>query len=122
MNQHTEEELKHLQLPDPLVVTVTCYLADGSEMLEEDYLKLENANKNDKILCAKHLFNHDTEIDTFFILSDGHSFYNPRIVNNRAFHHGRWRFRKVALTVFKSYIRFLNSKHQAFLYQAERNM
>lgn len=125
MSRNENEDVSHLNLPDPVEIDVTYYLENDSIMKGEQYVEL--ARKCTELqnipptICAKHIINPQTKIHTFFVLCAGSNLYDPHN-KSRLRISTPWKMRKVTRTTFDLYKKFLRTNHKTFLYQAERGI
>ena len=125
MSRHENEDLSHLDLPDPVEVNTTYYLAD-QQILDNDewetlQYRCDALEKMPPVICAKYIINPQTGMHTFFVLCAGSNLYDPHN-KGRLRIHNPWKMRKTTRTTFDLYTKFLRTNHKTFLYQAERGI
>ena len=126
MSRYENEDVSHLELPDPIHLDVTYHLESGDELDEEQYQKLldeyQAIQKAPPVLCGKKIWNPTTRMTTYFILCSGSNMFNPRNKDARYMIRNRWKMRRVIRSTYDLYTKFLRTNHQTFLYQAERGI
>ena len=126
MARNENEDVSHLNLPDPVVVQTQYYMENGNilddKQLEDVIKEHRKIYKKLPIVCAKNIYNESTDIRTFFVLCAGSLLFDPRDKDSRYRSRHHWKLRRVPKSVYDLYIRFLKTHYKSFLYQAERGL
>lgn len=126
MSRYENDDLSHLNLPDPLQLNTVYHLEDGQELDGEAYdnmlTEYQAAEKAPPVTCGKVILNPTTNMVTYFVLCSASSMFNPRSKDARYMIRNRWKMRRVSRSTYELYIKFLRTNHQTFLYQAERGL
>jgi len=125
MSRHENDDVSHLDLPDPVEADTLYYMNNG-EILDNDTFEelMQICKDNGRIppvVCAKYLINPQTGMHTFFVLCAGSNLYDPHN-RGRLRVYNPWKMRKTTRTTFELYAKFLRTNHKTFLFQAERGM
>jgi len=117
MSRNENQDVSHMNLPDPNVTEIRYFLPNGEIIDKEEY------DKQGKV-CAKEIFNKDTHILSYYILCAGSLMFDPRELkqNCRYLSRNRWVFRRVKRSTFDLYTKFLKQQYTSFLHQAEREL
>lgn len=119
MSRNDQENVEHLDLPDPVQTDAIYYTCTGEPIDREDYNKMENPPK----ICAKRVTHRDTGTTTLFVLSNsGGQMFDPRETDRRYLIRNVWSFRRVSGTPFELYMKFLKQKYTSLLQQAQRRI
>ena len=120
------ENLDHLSLPNPNILTHKYSLENGKIVNDKQFTELLKKTQIDKtkipLVCSKEVYNTDTKLSSYYILCAGGQMYDPTNTDARYKKRNTWKFRKVNKTTYNSYTKFLTTRHKTFLYQAERNI
>ena len=127
MSRNEHEDVSGLTLPDPIITECIYHIEKKREVLDSDqYAKLIAMCKAQHLkppfVCAKSILNTDTKINTYYILCAGSIMFDFRYTDSRYRSRNRWKLRRVKKSVYDLYVKFLNTKHSTFLFQAERGI
>ena len=126
MSRNENEDVSMLELPDPIITKCTYNIEKMGVMDSDGYEILIATCKAQHLkppfVCAKSILNTDTQISSFFILCANSIMFDPRNQDSRYRSRNRWKLRRVKKSVYDLYVKFLNTKHNTFLYQAERGI
>ena len=126
MSRNENEDVSHLNLPDPISLQIQYYMEDGDILDDEqfDNLVLEYKQQQRKLpfICAKSVHNINTKINTYFVLCAGSLIFDPRDKDSRYRSRHHWKMRRVNKSTYNNYIRFLRTSYTSFLHQAERGL
>lgn len=89
--------------------------------LPEGEIKEQHHIHNDMI-CAKNIYSNTTGVTTYYILCAGGRVFDPNEIDVRYKVRNNWKLHRVKKTVYDMYIKFLESKRKALLYQVEREI
>ena len=119
MSRHENEDISHLNLPDPKTNEVIYYLREGVAISEEEYKDREMVTQ----VCAKIVKHIDSDNSSYYIFCNNRTqMYDPDNYDVRYMIRNTWKFRKVSRTVFDLYIKFLKQHYRSLLSQAERGL
>jgi len=119
MSRNEQENLDHLDLPDPVQTTAVYITINGEEIDRTEYNSMEKQPK----ICAKKITHNETGKTTLFILCDsGAQMFDPRNTDVRYLRRNVWQFRRVSGTSFDLYMKFLKQKYTSLLQQAQRRL
>lgn len=125
MGRHENEDLSHLDLPDPHQVDTLYYLENQAVLNDDEFNELLNVCAQEQrmapVVCAKYISNPTTGMLTFYVLCAGSNLYDPHN-KGRLRVRSPWKFRRTTRTTFDLYAKFLRTNHRSFLYQAERGI
>lgn len=114
-----QENVEHLNLPDPELSIVVYYIDGGTSIDREDYLE----QKLKTIICAKAVQNKQTDITRHYVLCNNRNqMFDPRETDGRYKIRNVWKFRSVNRSTFDLYVKFLKAKYTSLLTQAERGL
>lgn len=119
MSRYDREDIEGLDLPDPDPTTSTYYIKDGVELDGNEYNGLLDPPK----VCAKAIQHKDAKAITHYILcNDRNQMFDPKEWDSRYRRNNLWKFRRVDLSTFDLYVRFLKHSYRSLLSQAERGL
>lgn len=114
-----QENLDHLDLPDPDVNTAIYYVEGGIAIDRQDYYSLDKP----LTVCAKAVQTIESGVTRYFILCNNRNqMFDPRESDKRYIIRNVWKFRPVKRTTFDLYVKFLKAKYTSLLTQAERGL
>ena len=126
MGRNENEDVSHLDLPNPITLETQYYMEDGDILDDEQFESLKTECKQQRqkfpVTCAKSVHNIVTQIDTYFILCAGSLLFDPRDKDSRYRSRHHWKMRRVNKSTYNTYIRFLRTNYTSFLHQAERGL
>lgn len=122
MSRYENDDLSHLDLPDPIQMNALYLLENGQVVDDEEYQCLLKEQSKTPVICGKQIGNQTTNMETYYILCSGSNMFNPRNKDARYMIRNRWKFRRVTRSTYDLYDKFLRTNHQSFLYQAERGI
>lgn len=102
MSRYENEDLSGLNLPE-----------DTRE---------ENSHTHGDLTCAKTIYDHSTNITSYYILCAGSKVYDPTEIDVRYKTRNNWKLRRVKKSIYDMYLNFLSNKRKALLYQIEREV
>jgi len=79
--------------------------------------------QGNNFICAKEVYFTDTKRTKYYVLYADSQLFNPRnLYDSRYLKRHKWKMISVRQSVFDTYVRFLTTKHEIFLKQAEREV
>jgi hypothetical protein len=119
MSRYDQDNVDHLDLPDPNPTVANYYIENSTFIDREAYMRMSDPPK----VCAKEVQHKETKITSYFVLCNNRSrIFDPRVTDPRYRTRNYWKFRKVTRSTFELYIKFLKNKYNSLLLQAERSM
>jgi hypothetical protein len=119
MSRRENEDVSHLDLPDPTQTEATYYIGTGEAIDRDDFLNMEDQ----PLVCAKEVTHLETKITTYFVLcANTGQMFDPRDTDPRYRSRNVWKFRRATRTTFDIYLKFLVHKYTSMLSQAQRSM
>ncbi len=103
MGRNENEDVSSLDLPDPITHEI-------SERTESN------------VACARISLNPTTKMVSYYVLCSGGQVFDPNNTDTRYRSRNRGKMKRVKKTMFDLYIKFLDTKHKTYLYQAEREI
>jgi hypothetical protein len=126
MSRDENEDVSGLTLPDPIITECIYHIEKGGVVGDDKYIELIAEHKAQNLkpptVCAKSILNTSTTINSYYILCANSIMFDPRNQDSRYRSRNRWKLRRVKKSVYDLYVKFLNTKHNTFLYQAERGV
>lgn len=108
MGRHENEDLSGLDINE---LTYSTY-----------YVNEKGGDGNEHDHCAKKVLNLNDGTNRYFVLYGNDSLYNPDTMTAREKQKILWKMKKVNLTVYDLYIRYLRTRTKGLLLNAERRM
>ena len=102
MSRNENEDLSGLDLPDNV--------------------RDEQCHRHNNLVCAKTIYDRNTNVTTYYILCAGGQVFNPQEIDVRYKTRNNWKLHRVNKGVYDKYLSFLKNKRRALLYQVEREI
>jgi hypothetical protein len=119
MSRNEQDNIDHLDLPDPIQTEAIYFTTTGEAISREAYNQMKQPPK----ICAKKVMHNETGKVTLFVLCDsGAQMFDPRETDVRYLRRNVWKFRRVSGTSFDLYMKFLKQKYTSLLQQAQRRL
>jgi hypothetical protein len=126
MSRDENEDVSGLTLPDPIITECVYHIDQRGVLNDSQYAELMAECKaqhfKPPFVCAKSILNTSTMVNTYFVLCANSIMFDPRNKDSRYRSRNRWKLRRVKKSIYDLYVKFLNTKHYSFLYQAERGV
>ncbi len=89
---------------------------------ETDYINEQGGLGTEDSHCAKALTNENDGTIRYYVLCGDTRLYNPNTMTKREKQKIIWKMKKVSLTVYDLYTRYLRTRTKGLLLNAERRM